>query len=116
LKEFTVCGAFAALSAMTMSPWLVWSVIVYFFAGSMVIGGSVDQLFDVPDGAEADVEAASEGEVEDESEGESEAEVGAAVVLPEDTEEPASGPIVPLEAQPDSSSPLTAARMPMPIP
>lgn len=115
LKEFTECGAFAALSAMTMSPWLVCSVIVYFFAGSMVIGGSLGQLLGPPAGADVDAEEASEDEAEDESEDvEAEDEVGAEAVLPEDAEDPAAEPTVPEEAQPDSRSRPATVTMPMP--
>jgi hypothetical protein len=86
---------------------------VYFFAWSIVIGGSLDQLVGSPDGAEAEVE--SEGGAD----GESEVETGGEAVLPEDAGDPgdpAAEPIVPLEAHPDSSSnPLIAAAVPMPV-
>ena len=96
---------------------------MYFFAGSMVIGGSLDQLLGPPAGAEVEADAESEAEAEAVSEveapGESEvaAETGAEAVLPGDVEnpEPAAEPTVPLEAQPASSNPPAAAIAPTPI-
>lgn len=69
------------------------------------------------DGAEVEAEAVSEGEAEGESEAEIEivVEAGAEAVFPEDAESPAAEPIVPVEAQPDSSSPPAAATMPTPV-
>lgn len=88
---------------------------MYFFAGSMVIGGSLDQLVGLLNGMEVGAEAVSEGTAEVESEVEPEGETGAEALLPEDAEDPAAESTVPLEAQPDSSNPLTAATTPMPI-
>lgn len=69
--------------------------------------------------AEVAVEAVSEGAAESVSEGvaegASEDETGAEASLSEDAENPAAEPIVPVEAQPDSSNPPTAATMPMPV-
>lgn len=115
-KEFTLCGAFAALSAMTMSPWLVRRVIVYFFAGSIVIGGSLGQLLAATAGAEDVSEDGAEDEPEEaeSEEAESEEEAGAEAVLSEAAEDPAE-PIEPEEAQPDSRSPPASVAMPMPI-
>ncbi|MEY9933876.1 hypothetical protein ABH926_008538 [Catenulispora sp. GP43] len=83
---------------------------MYFFAGSIVIGGSLDQLVGLAAGADVEAEVVSDGESEDEPE----VEAGAEAVLPEDAGDPAAEPIVPEEAQPASSSPLTAAIMPIP--
>ena len=44
LKEFTVCGAAFALSAMPMSPQVVESVIVYFADLSIATAGSFFQV------------------------------------------------------------------------
>lgn len=87
---------------------------MYFFAGSMVIGGSLGQLLAPPAGADVDAEDASEGEPEDESE-EAEEEVGAEAVLPEDAADSAAEPTVPEEAQPDSRRAPATVTTPMPI-
>ena len=81
----------------------------------MVIGGSLDQLGGPLDEAEVVAESVSEGEAEDESEVEAEVEAEAEVLLPEDAEKLPAEPIVPVEAQPDSNNPPTAAATPIPI-
>ena len=89
---------------------------MYFFARSMVIGGSLGQLLAPPAGEDVDAEDASEDEAEDEPEdAEAEDEVGAEAVLPEDAEDPAAEPTVPEEAQPDSRSVPVAVTTPMPV-
>jgi len=87
---------------------------VYFFVGSMVIGGSLDQLAGLLD--EADVEAESASEAEAVSEDETGDESDSETVLPEDGGNVDAELTVPVEAQPDSSSsPAAAVAMPKPI-
>ncbi|WP_194905376.1 hypothetical protein [Catenulispora rubra] len=94
----------------------MFRVIVYAFALSMVIGGSVGQLLDPPDAAGADVEALSGAEAV--SEAEAEVDAVPEAVLSLDVEDPAAAPaaepIVPEDAQPDSRIPATAANAPIP--